>query len=306
MRNLIGTIKDNLSLSKLTLSKPTTSYLHIAVLRTTTHSPTTPPTDHHLTTLLTLGDSSRATASIIIHSLTTRLHRTKNTYVALKCLFTVHVIITRGPFILKDQLAVFPSANGHNNLKLSNFRDKSSAATWILSAWVRWYARYIETILFTLKNKSLVSSCFTVSKEKQQDLLSSIMTSDLIRDFGLLVSVIDEICKVPDELSVERNRLVYGIMELLAHDYLLTVNELVIRLTEFKVRVKLLSWNELVELGSVIDRLTASKERLLQLFSFKKISVETLWEMVEELDNEIGMGKFQKPGVSQLSLVTEL
>ncbi|KAI3794491.1 hypothetical protein L1987_37123 [Smallanthus sonchifolius] len=302
MRHFIGIIKDNLTLSKLTLfSNPTTSYLHIAVLRTTSHSPSTPPNDHHLATILSLGDSSRATASTIIHSLITRLHRTSNSLVALKCLLTIHHIIKRGPFILKDHLRTIRSTNGRNNLKLSSFRDGSSPATWALSAWVWWYACYIETILYTTKNMDFDIYSSLIEKEKRRDLILSCMNSDLIRDVGLLVGVIEEICKVPDNLLVEKDRLVRGVMELLGNDYLSMVNEILVRLSEFKERVGLLSFDDSVELASVLDRLTGCKEKLLRLFSVKKISVENLWEMIEELDRKIGVG-----GVSQLGLVTGL
>lgn len=191
------------------------------------------------------------------------------------------------------------SDNGRNNFKLSGFRDVGSATTWVLSAWVRWYARYLETILSTSKNLGFVicsSSCSLLEKEKQQDSISSIMNNDLIRDFGLLVCVVEEIVKVPDNLLVERNKLLHGVMELLANDYLSTVNEILLRLSEFKERVNLLSFNDSVELASALDRLTCCKEKSLQLFSISKPSIETLWEMIEELNNKIGMVKFQKLG----------
>lgn len=298
MRDLIGIVKDKVSLSKLALlSKPNTLSLHVAVLRTTSHSSSTLPNDHHLATLLSLGDSSRATASIIIHSLMDRLHRTKDSYVALKCLLTIHHIIKRGPFILKDQLSVFSSTGGRNNLKLSGFRDGASATTWVLSAWVRWYARYLETILSTSKNLGFVicsSSCSVLEREKQQDAISSFMNSDLIRDFVLLVGVVEEICKVPDNLLVERDKILHGVTELLANDYLSTVNEILLRLSEFKERLGLLSFNDSVELASALDRVTACKEKSLQLFSIRKPSVDTLWEMIEELNNKFGFLKLQK------------
>ncbi|CAH1429223.1 unnamed protein product [Lactuca virosa] len=298
MRELIGIVKDKISLSKLALlSKPQTLSLHVAVLRTTSHSPSTPPNDHHLAALLSLGDSSRATASIIIHSIMNRLHRTNDSYVALKCLLTIHHIIKRGPFILKDQLSVFSSAGGRNNLKLSGFRDGASATTWVLSAWVRWYARYLETLLSTSKSLGFVvcsSSYSVLEREKQQDSISSYMNSDLIRDFCSLVSLIEEICKVPDNLLVERDKLLHSVMELLANDYLSSVNEILLRLSEFKERLGLLSFNESVELASGLDRLTACKDKSLQLFSIRKPSVETLWEMIEELNNKFGFVKLQK------------
>lgn len=299
MRDFIGIVKDKVSLSKIALlSNPHTLSLHVAVLRTTTHSPSTPPNHHHLATFLSLGDSSRATASVLIHSLMNRLHRTNDSYVALKCLFTIHQIIKQGSFILRDQLSAFRSTGGRNNLKLSGFRDGTSATTWVLSAWVRWYARYIDTILSTSKNLGLIicssSSSSLIDREKQQDSISGFMNCDLIRDFGSLVCVIEEICSVPDNLLVERDRLLQGITDLLANDYLSTVNEILLRLGEINERVNSLSFNDSVELGSVFDRLKTCKEKLLVLFSIRKPSVETLWEMIEELSNKIGMVNFKQ------------
>ncbi|GJS01631.1 putative clathrin assembly protein [Tanacetum coccineum] len=271
MKDFIGIVKDKVSLSKLAfISKPNTLSLHLAVLRTTSHAPSSPPNDHHLATLLSLGDSSRATASVLIHSLMNRLHRTADSYVALKCLFTIHHIIKRGPFILKDQLPAFPAGGGRNNLKLSGFRDGSSATTWVLSAWVRWYA--------------------------SEDSISSYTNHDLIRDFESLVSLIEEICEAPDNLLVERDRLLHVITDMLMNDYLSTVNEILLRLSEFKERVSLLSFNDSVELISSLDRLLNCKEKLSHLFSIRKTSVETLWELIEELNNKIGMVHLQKLG----------
>ncbi|KVI08576.1 putative clathrin assembly protein At4g40080 [Cynara cardunculus var. scolymus] len=297
MRDLIGIVKDKVSLSKLALlSKPHTLSLHLAVLRTTSHSPSTPPHDHHLATLLSLGDGSRATASIVIHSLMNRLHRTNDSYVALKCLLTIHHIINRGSFILKDQLSVHPSTGGRNNLKLSDFRDSSSATTWVLSAWVRWYARYLETILSTSKFLGffICSSYSVLERENQQDSISSILNSDLIRDFGSLVGVVEELCKVPDNLLVERDRMLAVVMELLANDYLSTVNEILLRLSEFKERVNLLSFNDSVELASALDRLASCKETSLRVFCNRKSSMDFVWEMVDELNNRIGMVHLRK------------
>ncbi|KAI3747510.1 hypothetical protein L6452_09969 [Arctium lappa] len=300
MRDLIGILKDKLSLSKLTLlSNSQTLSLHLAVLRTTSHSPSTPPHHHHLTTLLSLGNTSRATANTLILSLIHRLHRTTNSHVALKCLLTIHHIINQGPFILKDQLSSLHPNGRRNYLKLSDFRDAASPATWALSAWVRWYARYLETILSTSKFRGgfiCSSSCSVLEREKQQDLISSVMNSDLIGDFGSLVGVVEEICKVPDNLLVEDDRMLAGVMELLANDYLSTVNELLLRLGEFKERVSVLSFDDSVELGDSLERLMSCKATSLRLFCNRKASVEVLWEMVDELNDGIGMVHLGKLG----------
>nr|GEZ59557.1 hypothetical protein [Tanacetum cinerariifolium] len=240
MKDFIGIVKDKASLSKLAfISKPNTLSLHLAVLRTTSHAPSSPPNDHHLATLLSLA------------------------------------------------------GGGRNNLKLSGFRDGSSATTWVLSAWIRWYARYLETVIFTSKSLGFV---ICSSPSQFEDSISSYMNHDLIRDFESLVSLIEEICEAPDNLLVERDRLLHVITDMLMNDYLSTVNEILLRLSEFKERASLLSFNDSVELISSLDRLLNCKEKLSHLFSIRKTSVETLWDLIEELNNKIGMVHLQKIG----------
>uniref|UniRef100_A0A5B7AFE1 ENTH domain-containing protein n=1 Tax=Davidia involucrata TaxID=16924 RepID=A0A5B7AFE1_DAVIN len=292
LRDLIGVIKDKASLSKAAIvSKPNTLSLYLAVLRATTHSPSTPPDDRHLTTLLSLGDSSRATASAIVESLMDRLHRTSDSSVALKCLLTIHHIIKRGPFILQDQLSIFPAGGGRNYLNLSAFRDGATAATWALSAFVRWYARYLETLLSTSRVLGffLCSISCTVEKEKQDERVSSFMNIDLIRDVDSVVAVIEEICKVPDSLHVEGNKFLDEVMGLVGGDFLSAVEEISLRLGEFKERLSCLSYRESVELMSGLKRLEECKERLMGLFCIKKGSTETLWGLIGELKDRVGM-----------------
>ncbi|CAL5368480.1 unnamed protein product [Camellia sinensis] len=293
LRDLIGVIKDKASLSKAALlSKPNTLSLHVAVLRATTHSSSTPPDVKHLESLLSLGDASRATASALVESLMDRLHRTGDSSVVLKCLLTIHHIINRGPFILQDQLSIFPSFGGHNYLKLSAFRDGANATTWVLSAWVRWYARYLETLLSTSRTLGffLCSCSSTLEKDKQDERLSSFMTVDLIRDVDSLVGLIEEICKAPDSLHIEGNRLLDEIMGLVGGDYLSAVNEVSLRLNEFMERLSCLSFGESVELMCCLNRLEDCKERLVVgSFTIKKPSTETLWGLIRELKNRVGM-----------------
>ncbi|XP_059643088.1 putative clathrin assembly protein At4g40080 [Cornus florida] len=297
LRDFIGVIKDKASLSKAALlPKPNTPSLslHLALLRATTHSPSTPPEDKHLSTLLSLGDSSRATASALIQSLMDRLHRTHHSSVALKCLLTIHHIIKRGPFILQDQLSIFPASGGRNYLKLSAFRDGASATTWALSAWVRWYARYLETFLSTCRVLGffLSSTSSIVERDKQEERVSSFTNLDLIRDVGSLVAVIEEICKVPDSILVDDNKLINEVVGLVGGDYLSAVNQVLIRVTEFMERLSCLSFGESVELVCALKRLEDCKERLMGLFtSIRKASMETLWGLIEELIDRIGMMK---------------
>ncbi|XP_052195269.1 putative clathrin assembly protein At4g40080 [Diospyros lotus] len=292
LRDLIGVVKDKASLSRAALlSTPNTLSLQLAVLRATTHSASTAPAYKQLDSLLSLGDASRTTASALVQSLMDRLHRTGDSSVALKCLFTIHYIIKHGPFILQDQLSIFPAAGGRNYLNLSAFRDGANPTTWALSAWVRWYARYLENLLSTSRILGifLCSSSSTAEKDKQEERLASFMNVDLIRDAGSLVSLIEELCDMPDSLLVEGNKLLHDVMGFACGDYLSAVNEVVSRLSEFRVRVNCLSFGESVELMKALKRLENCKERLGLVFTVNKPSTEALWGLVEELKSGVGI-----------------
>lgn len=103
-------------------------------------------------------------------------------------------------------------------------------------------------------------------------------------------------CKVPDSLLVEGNKLLYEVMSLLGNDYLSAVNEVLLRLSEFKIRLSCLSFGDSVDLVCVLKRLENCQERLLVLFTMKKPSTETLWELVEELKSKLVMVNMYNDG----------
>lgn len=307
LRDVIGLIKDKASLSKAALlSKPNALSIRLAVLRSTTHSPPAPPDDHTLSALLLLGETSRSAASPIITALMDRLHRTGNCVVALKCLLIIHHIIRRGPFILQDQLSIFPASGGHNYLKLTAFRDGATAATWALSSWVRWYARYLETLLSTSRILGYfvccASSSSSVIRENQDRRISSFLNADLIKDVDSLVVLVEEICRAPpDPVTVEGNLLVKEIIAFLSSDYLSLVNEISVRLGEFSERLSGMKFGDSVELVCALKRLQDCRERLSSLFVVQKPSIEVMWGLVEELKDRIGMLKVYKGGARLLS-----
>ncbi|KAL8472188.1 hypothetical protein ACS0TY_028788 [Phlomoides rotata] len=300
-RDLIGLIKDKASLSRAALLSNPTSVT--AVLRATTHSPLAPPDDHHISALLLLGETSRSTASPIITAVMDRLHRTRNGVVALKCLLIIHNIIKRGPFILQDQLSIFPATGGYNYLKLSDFRDGATPAAWALSSWVRWYSRYLETLLSTSRifGYFLCSSSSTILKENQEQRISSFLNANLIKDFDSLVVLIEEICKSPDSLITEGDMLIKEIMGLLSNDYLSLVNQILLRLGEFNERLSSLSFGESVELVCALKRLQDCREKLSALYVVTKPSIQMIWSTVQELKDRVGTLKVHKEGRRFLS-----
>lgn len=289
LRDVIGAVKDKVSQSKAALFGSALSH-HLAILRATTHAPHVPPEDRHLTALLSLGDSSRATASALVEVLMDRLHRTGSSAVALKCLLTIHHVIKRGAFILQDQLSVFPASGGRNYLNLSAFRDGSTAATWVLSAWVRYYARYLETLLSTSRTLGffLCSSSCEQRKEIQEPRISSVTNHDLIKDIDSLATLIEELCQAPDSILLERNMLLCEVKSFLTSDYLSAVNELSLRLTECNERLTCLGFSDSFELVCALEKLENCKARLDNLFAIKKPSTEMLWVLIDDLRNKVG------------------
>ncbi|CAH9110582.1 unnamed protein product [Cuscuta europaea] len=301
LRHLIGIVKDKVSQSKAAfVSKPSNLSLHLAVLRVTSHSPHAPPDDCHLSALLSLGDGSRATASTIVCALMDRLHRTGDCVVALKCLLVIHHVIKRGPFILQDRLSNSPISGSRNYLKLASFRDGATTATWMLSAWVRFYARYLETLL----SASRVTGYFLCSssgagadKDQRAEKISLFLNGDLIREIGSLIGVIEEICRAPDSLLLEGNKLLYDVMGLLSGDYTSLVKELLPRLSEFRERLGRLSFADSVELACDLRRLEDCKGRLSVLFmGVTKPLAQTMWSLVGELTERLETLKVSEQG----------
>ncbi|WCJ31950.1 ENTH/ANTH/VHS superfamily protein [Euphorbia peplus] len=290
LRDLIGIVKDKASQSKAAIiSTPKTLPLHLSLLRATTHHPFSPPDPKFITTFLSYGYSSRATASSAIHALMDRLHSTHNSSVAIKCLIIVHHIIKYGSFILQDQLSVYPSSGGRNYLKLSSFRDCKTPVTWELSSWVRWYARYLEQLISTSRVLGffLSSTSNTAEKDREEDKVTSLTNSDLIKEIDTLSNLMVEICKRPEILHTQGNELLNHIVCLVGEDYLSSANEIATRVGEFNERLSCLSFSDSVELVCVLKRLEDCKDRLLA--TRKKELVEGLWDLISEIKNKVGV-----------------
>ncbi|OVA20882.1 AP180 N-terminal homology (ANTH) domain [Macleaya cordata] len=304
MRDLFGILKDKASISKAALfSKPNTSSLHLAILRATSHDPSTPPHDNHIAEILSFGHSSRVTASTCIESLMLRLQNTKNSFVAVKCLITIHNIIKSGSFILQDQLSIYPSTGGKNYLNLSNFRDDSSPETWELSSFIRWYARVLEYHLFTSRVlgfflcscSSSSNSCCT--SKTQEEKVSALLNGELLKQIDVLVGLIEEICKATEFLNFGKNKLVYEVMGLVNGDYYSAQKGILIRINEVRERMGSFSFGDSVELICVLKRLENCREKVLLLF-LNKIGtfVDVLWGLIGEMKDEIGKEKENEQG----------
>ncbi|TKY47686.1 putative clathrin assembly protein [Spatholobus suberectus] len=270
LKELIGIMKDKASQGKAAiLSKRTT----LSLLRATSHDSFAPPTRKHLSTLLSSGDGSRATASAAVELLMDRLQKTQSSAVALKCLVAVHHVIKHGSFILRDQL---PYSGGRNYLNLSKFRDKSSPACWELSSWVRWYAKHVEQLLWASR---IVG--FFVGAAAEEERASGLANGELLRETEALLAVVEGMGNMPDTASWEGNRLVIEIVGLVEEDGVAVLSGVFVRVNEFRERLGCLSFGEVVELVYALNRLEKCKEMMMGA------EKQSLWDSVRELKEKV-------------------
>ncbi|KAF2299737.1 hypothetical protein GH714_002957 [Hevea brasiliensis] len=253
--NIGDHMEDKTSIIKATLSTKRISKIKIAVLRATTHDASTPPSDKCIAAV-SLGQGSRPVTCTCIEVLMDRLHSTKNASVALKCLFIMHTIISRGSFILKDQLSVYPSFGGRNFLNLSMFRDESDPERWDLSSWVRWHAGRGKESL-------------------------ALLNRDLFDEMDVLVDFVEVVSEFPDSLHLLKNNLIYEIVRLVSEDYRSVQREISIRVMELGERIPSLSYIELTQLLGNLKRSEGCKERLCLLFANRNRN-DALWKLVGE------------------------
>ncbi|KAJ8748039.1 hypothetical protein K2173_011414 [Erythroxylum novogranatense] len=280
-RVLVGILKDMTSIIKANLStKRSKAKIHIAVLRATAHGVPVPPSDKRVTSVLCFGLGSRVTASTCIGALMDRLHGTKDACVALKCLFTIHSIITKGSFILKDQLSIYPSFGGRNFLNLSQFRRDSDPESWELSSWVRWYAAVIEQNLMVSRLLGYYL-CSDADKNLKEEIVQVLLSKDLVREIEVLVDYVERICEAPESLHLQRNILVYEVVRLVSEDNRLVQREICLRVKELRDRLPSLGPDELAQIVCVLQKLEGCKERLFMLFVNRSRNDE-MWELIKE------------------------
>ncbi|KAG2323831.1 hypothetical protein Bca4012_038102 [Brassica carinata] len=141
-RRAYGALKDT---TKVGLVRVNSDYadIEVAIVKATNHVEC-PPKDRHLTKIFIATSATRPRADVAycIHTLSRRLHKTRNWTVALKALLVLHRLVREGDPTFREELLNF-SRKGRF-LQLSNFKDDSSTAAWDCSVWVRAYALFLE------------------------------------------------------------------------------------------------------------------------------------------------------------------
>ncbi|KAJ8505600.1 hypothetical protein OPV22_006486 [Ensete ventricosum] len=271
LRSLVGALKDTASLSKAAATVAALSpsaAAQLAVLRATTHHPADePPHPRHIQALLSFGHGSRLSAASAAGALASRLRSTGDPAVALKCLLSLHHLLARGAFILRDQLPpalLRHPASGRNPLVLAAFSHGSSAASWALAAWVRWYARLLELLLSAsvlLVSFPTAHRPFAKPDDDDQERITSLLNQDLISELDALVGIVEEMAGVPEMVAVEGSRLVAEAMRLVEADRVAAEQEIEIRVREMEERLGSLRFADSVELVCLLRRLENCRYR---------------------------------------------
>ena len=275
LKNLIDAFKDQASIIKATFSiHRRSSSIKVAVVRATTHGARNPPSDARLAALLALGNDFRSsTAFVCIQALMERLHTTTSAAVAMKSLFTLHIIAIRGPFNLKGEVAFSPYYGGRNYLNLSAFRDVSDSEMSELSCWVRWYAGVVE------HNRKLDRILYFRSRNPEIVEGKDRKIPKLLEELDVLVGFLERISEVPESLHVQKSDLVYEVVRLVLESYRLVQREIRVRVTEIGNRVEWLSRDELTESVEILTRMENCRRKVSVLF-VNRGKNEELWELV--------------------------
>ncbi|KAE9603855.1 putative ANTH domain-containing protein [Lupinus albus] len=285
VRNFANKLKDKASLIAATFSfKHHLSSIHVHVIRATTHALAATPSESTIAAVLGLGQHQKFPRACI-DALMDRLHHTRSATVAMKCLFTLHNVVVKGPITLKDQFSHYPSYGGHNFLNLSTFRDDSDVESVELSSWVRWYAVVIEQCLTVSRIMGHYLHLSLNEQDHTQERNSSffrLSNADLLYKIEGLILFVEQVSRVPESLHLQRKDLIYEVVKLVREDYRSAQREILWRLEELEKRMKDLDVGELNELVGYLERLEESKEKLVILF-VNKIKYNGFWDLVKEV-----------------------
>ncbi|CAE6094258.1 unnamed protein product [Arabidopsis arenosa] len=286
---IIGKFKDKASIGKARLvhsfSSTAVKYIHLALLKSTTHTSNKPPNSDYVSDVISYSNSRYAPAAFA--AALWRLRVTKNAIVATKSLIVIHKLIksSRDNFEGLDR--------DRNNLKLNEFSDKSSTLALELSQWIRWYGLYLDRLSWVPKVLGSFPNLLENPKEKvkEKDRVSSYQTGCIMRQTDFLVSFFEHICTRPEAPPMYENKIVDEIRELVIQDYFMVVRLVMVRLQVLSERlikpgVKYIGDPGLNDLILVLVRLEECKESLSGFFWRCRRLAEDFWCLVEMLKAE--------------------
>ncbi|CAH8281563.1 unnamed protein product [Eruca vesicaria subsp. sativa] len=306
---IIGKVKDKASICKARLfhsfSSRAVTYIHLALLKSTTHTSHKPPDSNYISDVVSYSNSPYGPAAF--SAVMWRLHVTKNAFVAIKSLIVFHELIKSS----KDKFEGLD--RGRNSLKLNDFSDTTSDLTIELSRWVIWYGLYLDSLSWISKVLGSFPNLTESSKEKskEKDCVSSYQTGYIMRQTESLVTFFQHICTRPDTPPLFQNKIVDEIRELVIQDYFTAVILVMVRLQVLSERlikpgIQHVGDSSMHDLRLVVMRLDECKESLSGFFWRYRRLAEDFWCLVEILKADILLHDNKKmvelPGLVQTTV----
>lgn len=261
----MGLVKDQVSLGRAMAKQGQLSQINLVVLRATSHEEQIAE-EETIKSVLEAGGGSRMRVSHCICVIMDRLNKTRSWIVALKCLLLIHRCLHEGGFMFQDQLSIHPSSGGRNYLNLSKFKDTSSPFTWAVSAWIRWYARYVEQWIQTSRKIGVFLDIKKEDKSLRAEKLMLLASSQLVKEIISLNDFLHEALGWQAEQLVMDHFIVKEGLRLVTVTTMKAYKELQLRFQEVTERIVTLARSEALELLHVCERLSQNSMTLTYLF----------------------------------------
>ncbi|XP_024013081.1 putative clathrin assembly protein At5g35200 isoform X2 [Eutrema salsugineum] len=142
----------------------------------------------------------RADVAYCIHALARRLSKTHNWAVALKSLIVIHRALREVDQTFHEEVINYSRSRSHM-LNMSHFKDDSSPNAWNYSAWVRFYALFLEERL----------ECFRVLKydvEIEPPRTKDLDTPDLLEQLPALQELLFRVLDCQPEGAAVQNHII--------------------------------------------------------------------------------------------------
>lgn len=265
LQEFMGLMKDQVSLGRAMAKAGQFSHIDLVVLHATNHEEHVVE-EKTIQSVLEVGGGSRMRVSHCVRFLMDRLNKTHSWIVALKCLVLICKCLHEGGFMFQDQLSIHPSRGGRNYLNLSKFRDTSSAFAWATSAWVRWYARYIEQLIQTSRGTGFFLDIKAEDESLHTERLMSLANSQLVKEMIDLEEILHEAAEWEAEDFVMDHALVKDALQLISATTRKAYIEIKLRFQEVIKRISTLVRTEALALLNICERLAEDSMSLMQLF----------------------------------------
>ncbi|KAK1413969.1 hypothetical protein QVD17_29706 [Tagetes erecta] len=142
IRKAIGVVKDQTSISLAKVAGNVAPDLEVLIVKATGHD-IEPAEEKYIREILHRISQSRGYVSASVYNISKRLSKTSDWVVALKALMLVHRLLVDGDPGFSQEM-MYASRKGTRVLSMSDFRVEALSNYWDHSAFVKFYALYLD------------------------------------------------------------------------------------------------------------------------------------------------------------------